>query len=165
MQPVTMTTEVPLRLLALGIFLFDVYANLVADVFKDGGGVRGVSELVILQELMLRIQKLNGLPSTPKPCEIFDIICGTSTGGLAALLLGRLRLSIKEAISEYLLITERVFSKPKKHRSEGVYSAKFLEQAMKDVVQRYGTPKDSSGKADPEMTLLEAHAEGTSCRV
>jgi patatin-like phospholipase/acyl hydrolase len=77
---------------------------------------------------MLRIQSLKQLPSTPNPWEIFDIICGTSTGGLAALLLGRLRLSIEEAIREYLIITERVFSNRKRHKSEGAYSANSLER-------------------------------------
>jgi patatin-like phospholipase/acyl hydrolase len=43
----------------------------------DGGGVRGLSTLVILDELMRKINP----NSPPKPCEIFDMIGGTSTGG------------------------------------------------------------------------------------
>ena len=43
----------------------------------DGGGVRGLSTLIILQQLMETID-----PETPpKPCEYFDMIGGTSTGG------------------------------------------------------------------------------------
>jgi patatin-like phospholipase/acyl hydrolase len=43
----------------------------------DGGGVRGLSTLLILQQLMEAID-----PETPpKPCEYFDMIGGTSTGG------------------------------------------------------------------------------------
>jgi patatin-like phospholipase/acyl hydrolase len=43
----------------------------------DGGGVRGLSALLILQRLMEAID-----PETPpKPCECFDMIGGTSTGG------------------------------------------------------------------------------------
>ena len=43
----------------------------------DGGGVRGLSELMILKELMEAVD-----PDTPpKPCEYFDMIGGTSTGG------------------------------------------------------------------------------------
>lgn len=34
----------------------------------------------------------------PKPSEVFDLICGTSTGGIIAILLGRLELSCKTAI-------------------------------------------------------------------
>ncbi|KAH8175178.1 patatin-like phospholipase domain-containing protein [Sarocladium implicatum] len=43
----------------------------------DGGGIRGVSSLLILQRLMEAID--SGSP--PKPCDIFDMIGGTSTGG------------------------------------------------------------------------------------
>lgn len=43
----------------------------------DGGGVKGLSTLLILQELMERISREN----PPKPCDVFDMIGGTSTGG------------------------------------------------------------------------------------
>jgi patatin-like phospholipase/acyl hydrolase len=49
----------------------------------DGGGVRGLSTLYILKSIMDRLngerQKSN-LPPV-KPCEVFDLIGGTSTGG------------------------------------------------------------------------------------
>jgi patatin-like phospholipase/acyl hydrolase len=47
----------------------------------DGGGVRGLSELFILKEIMHRIQRQEGRETMPLPCEYFDLICGTSTGG------------------------------------------------------------------------------------
>lgn len=43
----------------------------------DGGGVRGLSSLYILQQLMQRINP----EAPPRPCDYFDMICGTSTGG------------------------------------------------------------------------------------
>lgn len=43
----------------------------------DGGGVRGLSSLLILEKLMLQIDEKN----PPKPCDYFDMIGGTSTGG------------------------------------------------------------------------------------
>jgi patatin-like phospholipase/acyl hydrolase len=49
----------------------------------DGGGVRGLSTLYILKSIMDRLnhdRKRNSLPSL-KPCEVFDLIGGTSTGG------------------------------------------------------------------------------------
>ena len=51
----------------------------------DGGGVRGTAEAMILCE-MLRHAALRG--TTLKAHEQFDLICGTSTGGLFALALG-----------------------------------------------------------------------------
>jgi hypothetical protein len=58
----------------------------------DGGGVRGLSSLLILQRLMQEVQRLKGDSQPPLPCEYFDLICGTSTGGLIAIMLGRLRM-------------------------------------------------------------------------
>jgi patatin-like phospholipase/acyl hydrolase len=48
---------------------------------SDGGGIRGLSELLILREIMKRIQYQQNLANTPLPCEHFDMIGGTSTGG------------------------------------------------------------------------------------
>ncbi|PYI22390.1 FabD/lysophospholipase-like protein [Aspergillus violaceofuscus CBS 115571] len=75
----------------------------------DGGGVRGLSSLYILQQLMLDLQHQSALPTPPKPCDIFDMIAGTSTGGLIAILLGRLRLSVQDAIDEYTALSEVIF--------------------------------------------------------
>jgi patatin-like phospholipase/acyl hydrolase len=47
----------------------------------DGGGIRGLSELIILKEIMQRIQHQEGREKMPLPSEYFDLICGTSTGG------------------------------------------------------------------------------------
>ena len=49
----------------------------------EGGGVRGLSTLYILKGLMTRLNNQRqsaGLPRV-KPCEVFDLIGGTSTGG------------------------------------------------------------------------------------
>jgi patatin-like phospholipase/acyl hydrolase len=49
----------------------------------DGGGVRGLSSLHILKHLMDQLNSQRRLSSLPalKPCELFDLIGGTSTGG------------------------------------------------------------------------------------
>jgi len=57
----------------------------------DGGGVRGLSSLLILRELMEEIGRRAGANETPRPCH-FDLIGGTSTGGLIAIMLGRLQM-------------------------------------------------------------------------
>jgi patatin-like phospholipase/acyl hydrolase len=47
----------------------------------DGGGVRGLSTLYILKGLMDRLnQDRKNLPPL-KPCDLFNLIGGTSTGG------------------------------------------------------------------------------------
>jgi patatin-like phospholipase/acyl hydrolase len=47
----------------------------------DGGGIRGMSELIILDETMHRVQRKGNLSTVPLPADYFDMICGTSTGG------------------------------------------------------------------------------------
>src|SRR5579859_1982763 len=76
-----MAAQTPLRILSL-----------------DGGGVRGISSLYMLKELMAQIKRERRVenPNMPlsdiRPCEVFDLICGTSTGGLIAIMLGRLEM-------------------------------------------------------------------------
>lgn len=49
----------------------------------DGGGVRGLSTLLILERIMARLNHGRQAADLPpvKPCEVFDLIGGTSTGG------------------------------------------------------------------------------------
>ena len=52
-------------------------------MIADGGGVRGLSSLYILKGIMDGLndaRRAEGKPSV-KPCEVFDLIGGTSTGG------------------------------------------------------------------------------------
>jgi patatin-like phospholipase/acyl hydrolase len=49
----------------------------------DGGGVRGLSTLYILKILMCQLNKKKGNTRLLKPCDVFDLIGGTSTGGYA----------------------------------------------------------------------------------
>jgi patatin-like phospholipase/acyl hydrolase len=41
---------------------------------------------------MEEIERQSGAERTPLPCEYFDLIGGTNTGGLIAIMLGRLRM-------------------------------------------------------------------------
>jgi patatin-like phospholipase/acyl hydrolase len=56
----------------------------------DGGGVRGLTALLIIREMMEAIGRKTGEARTPFPCEHFDLIGGTGTGGIIAIMLGRL---------------------------------------------------------------------------
>lgn len=47
----------------------------------DGGGVRGFSTLLILREVMAQLNRERGDSQHLKPCDVFDLIGGTSTGG------------------------------------------------------------------------------------
>jgi hypothetical protein len=45
----------------------------------DGGGVRALSILLILEDLMAKVNQGGEVPL--RPCQVFDLIAGTGTGG------------------------------------------------------------------------------------
>ncbi|EIW80726.1 FabD lysophospholipase-like protein, partial [Coniophora puteana RWD-64-598 SS2] len=100
----------------------------------DGGGVRGLSELLILRELLHRLGYERGGKEV-RPCEEFDMIGGTGTGGWIAIMLGRLGMTTEEAISAYSDVVTHVFSNGKKWSKEGMYKATALENAFKHVLK------------------------------
>src|SRR5208282_1112420 len=60
----------------------------------DGGGVRGLSSLLILRGIMEEIgrQAIQRIDHTPLPCQYFDLMGGSGMGGVIAMMLGRLRM-------------------------------------------------------------------------
>ncbi|KAK4170202.1 hypothetical protein QBC43DRAFT_196930 [Cladorrhinum sp. PSN259] len=100
----------------------------------DGGGVRGVSSLVIIHEIMKKIQEKRKLNELPKPCDYFHMIAGTSTGGLIAIMLGRLRMSTEEALREYDECAEQIFCKGNRKRWN--WSQKFRATALQTVIEQ-----------------------------
>lgn len=75
----------------------------------DGGGMQGLSSLMILNELGDAIAANPGNKlGRPRPCDIFDVICGIGTGGWLALLLGRFHLDIPTAMRVYFQIVDSI---------------------------------------------------------
>ncbi|PYH43058.1 FabD/lysophospholipase-like protein [Aspergillus saccharolyticus JOP 1030-1] len=113
----------------------------------DGGGVRGLSTLYILKGLMdrLNLKRADGSPPK-KPCEVFDLIGGTSTGGLIAIMLGRLEMDVDECITAYIQLMKRIFRKPVRWNLaaslfgniEPRFDASKLEEAINQVVSSHG---------------------------
>ncbi|EWG38305.1 hypothetical protein FVEG_01563 [Fusarium verticillioides 7600] len=125
----------------------------------DGGGVRGLASLLVLKAIMDR-----ACPGK-KPCEVFDMIGGTSTGGLIAIMLGRLEMSVDECIKEYNALMGDVFPPPQKWTwnpwtwdtngmwmsilSKGEkWKSEDLEKVIKGLVKRVLNQ-------DPEEVLLQ----------
>ena len=86
--------------------LASIHSSLVGSVVNikhrprilslDGGGVRGLSSLLILREVMEEIGRRSPSLDPLLPCQYFDLIGGTSTGGLIAIMLGRLRMVVSQ---------------------------------------------------------------------
>ncbi|PKI57350.1 hypothetical protein CRG98_022195 [Punica granatum] len=61
------------------------YGNLITVLSIDGGGIRGVIPATILSFLESELQKLDG--EEARIADYFDVIAGTSTGGLITAML------------------------------------------------------------------------------
>ncbi|KAH9835281.1 acyl transferase/acyl hydrolase/lysophospholipase [Rhodofomes roseus] len=102
----------------------------------DGGGVRGISSLHILQRLFRGDENA-------RPCEVFDMMAGTSTGGLIAIMLGRLRMTIGQCIDVYQKLSREIFGATSITQTTNMlksgtkYNARIFENAVKKVVEDY----------------------------
>ncbi|KAJ7878230.1 hypothetical protein B0H13DRAFT_2279107 [Mycena leptocephala] len=90
----------------------------------DGGGIRGLSMLIILKDLMWKLKVAEDLPDVPRPYHV----------RLIALMLGRLRMSVKDAVKAYRELSKEVFSDVKSQGSNGRFKASKLEKAIKGIV-------------------------------
>ncbi|KAL1995554.1 hypothetical protein VTN49DRAFT_1741 [Thermomyces lanuginosus] len=109
----------------------------------DGGGIRGLSSLLILEDIMEKIRDKNGLRHVPRPCELFDLIGGTSTGGVIAIMLGRLGMTVNECIREYREFARQAFTPDStcmttsNSPSEPTFSVGRFEDAIKSTIRKF----------------------------
>ena len=114
----------------------------MAETFKvlsiDGGGIRGIIPAMILAEIEDRTGK--------SIAEMFDLIAGTSTGGILALGLampddgGKPRYRAEDLIGLYEREGPRIFSQPVGHRVDslgGVSEEKYPSEGIEQVLEEY----------------------------
>ncbi|KAH7364622.1 phospholipase, patatin family protein [Rhexocercosporidium sp. MPI-PUGE-AT-0058] len=116
----------------------------------DGGGIRGLSTLLILKALMGKVnaERVKEGQAVVKPCELFDLIGGTSTGGIIAIMLGRLEMDVDECIEEYTSMFETIFGKKglpvnRWGRIKGRFDSTVLEQYIKGILKKRGLAEDA----------------------
>lgn len=116
----------------------------------DGGGMKGYTSLLILKRI-LRAMKVDAkkegidLNDEPRPCDIFDLIVGTSTGGLIAIMLGRLHMTVDQCIEQYGVLGKRIFGKTQWTGQMGrlgkgmfnrpFYDTKILQDAVRSILK------------------------------
>lgn len=120
----------------------------------DGGGARGLSSLLVLREIMEGIGSDRGASTAPRPCEYFDLIGGSGTGGLVAIMLGVLGmviclqrvvidcLTVEECVDTYLNLAKEVFNVDQILNgtipvgdTQCRFDYKILEQHIKDMIR------------------------------
>ena len=112
----------------------------------DGGGVRGLSIIIILKHLMENLNRKRQVKT--EPWQEFDMIGGTSTGGIIAIMLGRLRMSADACEAAYMKLSSNVFKKSRRSAdprkiydfldANGKFSAQPLEDTVKEMLQERG---------------------------
>lgn len=101
----------------------------------DGGGVRGLIPALVLSKL----EKLTGLPT----CKLFDLIAGTSTGGMLALGLtmpdphGRPAHSAGQMAALYERESAKIFSPSFFHRLRLLTEHKYASKGIEGVLDQY----------------------------
>ena len=124
----------------------------------DGGGVKGISSLIILNGIMGRVRELEGKAPNPTqhfPHTYFDLAGGTSTGGLAALMMFRLGMSTGQTMKSYDEMSKSIFASTWATKFRAIFSSKFpasgLEKAVEGVV---GNALGTSGDDARRVLLL-----------
>lgn len=132
----------------------------------DGGGVKGVSSVIMLDAIMDKVKQIENSTGsdmsleTRKPVDYFDLAAGTSTGGLIALMLFRLRMDTKQCLGEYHGLAHDIFARTfmgskflgsvfgtlglalKALVKGAEFAAEPLEMAIKKVVEKYTEADD-----------------------
>lgn len=122
----------------------------------DGGGVRGIVSLHVLQAL----ERHAGRPAR----DFFDLVAGTSTGAIIAALIAYGRLTAAEILAEYDRMIGRVFDRdPRRMFVGGLLRTRIYARAAALETLRYylgdrtlrRMPVRSGG--EPQALLLTTH--------
>lgn len=97
----------------------------------------------------------------PKPCDYFDLIGGTSTGGLIAIMLGRLKMDIEDCIKAYLKISQAVFQPRKRKfnifgrasdalKIRGRFDSEALKRGIQTIAVQAGDKREAKLKVEAQ---------------
>lgn len=102
----------------------------------DGGGIKGLYSARILQLFEESLQKQTNKPDL-RIVDYFDLVCGTSTGGLISLAIS-LRKPMKDICTFYELHGKRIFPSPnsfyRKYIRQTLFRGKYSDKYLKTVL-------------------------------
>ncbi|KAK8138125.1 FabD/lysophospholipase-like protein [Apiospora sp. TS-2023a] len=114
------------------------------------------------------ISQLSDGVATPfLPCHYFDLIGGTSTGALIAIMLSQFRMTVEDCLEEYKKMGTDIFGHPRRLHAINVpiitrtrFSTGRLTRAFEQVIERR-----SEAKAEPSASsLANFKTEAGTCR-
>ncbi|KAF4458112.1 Calcium-independent phospholipase A2-gamma [Fusarium austroafricanum] len=102
------------------------------------------------------------------PCHYFDYIAGTSTGGLSSIMLGRLRMSVDQAMDAYKDFGNAVFGKPRWFHERSIlyyprakFSCRKTREAFQMVVLQSLQRERGCFPSEVESELLKYREDRT----
>ncbi|XP_044263823.1 calcium-independent phospholipase A2-gamma-like isoform X2 [Tribolium madens] len=113
-----------------------VKANGIRILSMDGGGIRGL----LILEMLKKLEELTG----KQVHELFDLICGVSTGAILAFILGIHRKNVDEVAAGYKDISMEVFKQsPLWGTSSLVWSQAYYDTSLWEKKLREHLGSDS----------------------
>ena len=137
----------------------------------DGGGIRGIIPLHIMEQIELKVHERRTAKATaqhlppPKKLQIvdmFDVISGTSTGGIIALALTECGMTVSEVKTFYMQKVSGLFNGSSLHKMwDTIYhGAKYhsepIEALMKSVANKPANAKLSKW-VNPSSPWTQGH--------
>lgn len=112
----------------------------------DGGGIKGISLVMILIAIMKQLELETG--KIYQPCQIFNVFAGTSTGGLLSTFIGLKRHELYKALYLYMA-SDPNFFRPKNAFNIVKDVAKYDSNVATDVyINFYGNQHIDKYQAD-----------------
>ncbi len=122
-------------------------AKLVRVLSIDGGGIKGILPGKILVHLENKLKELSGNPDA-RIADYFDLVAGTSTGGILTCLLltpsaedpGTPQFTAEEAVGLYLEKGSDIFHLPFMHKMKsgaGLFDEKYPARALETNLSNY----------------------------
>jgi len=117
----------------------------------DGGGLRGILTLGILQEIENLLRTRHGNDPNFRLCHYFDLVAGTSTGAIIAATVA-LGWSVDQIRAKYMDLGSRVFEKS--WFRQGLVRAKYDEGRLINELQNVYGEKTTLGSDTLKTGLL-----------
>ncbi|KAH8813457.1 hypothetical protein DL96DRAFT_1821248 [Flagelloscypha sp. PMI_526] len=76
----------------------------------DGGGIRAISQALMIKEIMHRVKEDHQLQRPPQVSDYFDMVCGSGLGGLLAIMCGVLHMTGDQLVEESVGLCKAIFS-------------------------------------------------------
>lgn len=117
----------------------------------DGGGVRGVLTLGVLEHIEALLRKRHAAGDEFRLSHYFDLVAGTSTGAIIAAALAR-GMSVGEVQALYLKLAREIFQKSLFR--QGVLRAKYSAEKLTAILQEVFGPETTLGSDSLQTGLL-----------